>query len=1836
MRKNMYGSSLRFRLFLLTFLAAVLAIAVVLLAFAIEKHSATAKAQWEAQQIARLTSHDYEQVASDTRLLLGMLAQLQEVRNSDVSSMNKVFADLMGQSSIYANIVAFDPQGNMFASGLPFTDPVNVSDRAYFKHVLADRRFTTSEYLIGRVSGKASVGFAYPVLGNSANILSVLYVGIDLQQLNQVVLNADLPPGSTLTLVDRDGLVLVRHPEPEKWVGKSMPEAPVVDAVLTQKEGSAKATGLDGLPRFYGFVPLKASGEDGAYIIVGIPEDVALGQVHQALQRNLALLAVLFVLLLALVWLGSERLFLRPVRSLLGATRRMASGDLGARTGVSSVRTGELSELAHAFDDMAESLQARQAETQRLTRMLTVLSEVNQTIVRTADLKEMYHHVCRIAVEFGGFRLAWAGLVEDGGLDVKPVAWFGQDESQMDRMRIPMAGPGTHAGPIGAAIQDGRSFICNDAREDASPIWAHENVLKQHCRSFAAFPLRVGTRTAGAIFFYSAETAFFNGEEVRLLTELAGDVSFAMESADRETRRRQEEERARELREYLQLQVDRMPIALITWDEQFRVGSWNPAAESMFGYPREEALGKHAYELIVPKEVQPHVDDVWRRLLEGDSTAHSVNENITKGGRTVVCQWANTPLKKDDGEVVGVLSMVQDITEQKAAESRVQRRLEFEHVVASISARFVAPADMNAAVNLSLADIGALSAADRAYLFLLRQGGTVMDNTHEWCAKGVSPQIDNLKGLPSETFPWWMSKLRNGEVIHITDVSRLPPEAKAERDILECQETKSLIVLPVHASGELAGFVGLDNVRHAGYWNEADLAVLRVTSQIIGNAIGRSRAEQGLKDREERLRALYDVGRGLAGSLSTRLLSQLALGEALKVATLDAGIIRYLDNATDELILVTTSGLPDELEATMRRTAGRVKLGHGFAGEAAQTGRAIVVEEVEGDGRCLVPDLVKFGFHSATYLPLKAKDRVVGVISGYSKMKRTFEQQDMEVLTALGTMVGMAMANARLFEQTESAKREWEQTFDSMSEGVAIISPERRIMRANLALARMLGSTSVDELVGKHCHDMVHGLDKPPQNCPTCACMLTKLSCEAVWQEPHLGGRWLSMKGDPILDANGEVAQIVHTFADVTEQKKRQKAMERLHDMSRALSSTLELHEAMRLAVREVRDIFGGAGSTIGIALLDDWRQRLDIAAALGPRQGDWEGISLPLDQLSPEGVHTLLQERRPWLQSDLTQSSEAARRLPGFLGHRSLIALPLVSGDQAIGVVFLARAEAELPAEDEVALLETCSGEIARAIHNAQLFTRTDSALRRRIAEQEALTGVLGAATKSLDLDSVLKDALKRAAEALDVDAAGIALADETGQRLTVQSAYERKSDSYRAVGVDLDLSKLPSLQALKTSGQPIVVPDIRALPAGDEKAFAEQWRTRSALVLPVVLAGRMLGTLQFSTETAPKNYTANEVSLARAISNHLASVIQNARLYESTERERSTLQSIIASMGEGLVVTDAGRNIIYCNKAAENLLDIECEDNIGLSEDTFREALGLRVGVEALHSSWKDALSRLDQKPKFGFEIKSGSAKRSIEATLFPIGDKSNRLGSGALFRDVTREMEIDRMKTEFISIVSHELRTPMTAVYGFAELLLLRGKTLPADQHGWVETIHKEAKRLTDIVEDLLNVSRIEGGRLSLNLGPVSVRPLLEEVMKKLLPGNPRHSIALDPQEGLPDVSADRDQLEQVIMNLLHNALKYSPAGGEVLVHARTEAPGDGVVISVTDKGIGIPEEEMPKLFGRFHRVQQPETSGIRGTGLGLYISKSLVEKMGGKIWAESRLGKGSTFYVRLNRA
>jgi signal transduction histidine kinase len=226
-----------------------------------------------------------------------------------------------------------------------------------------------------------------------------------------------------------------------------------------------------------------------------------------------------------------------------------------------------------------------------------------------------------------------------------------------------------------------------------------------------------------------------------------------------------------------------------------------------------------------------------------------------------------------------------------------------------------------------------------------------------------------------------------------------------------------------------------------------------------------------------------------------------------------------------------------------------------------------------------------------------------------------------------------------------------------------------------------------------------------------------------------------------------------------------------------------------------------------------------------------------------------------------------------------------------------------------------------------------------------------------------------------------------------------------------------------------------------------------------------------------------------------------------------------------------------------------------------------------------------------------------------------------------------ELNRLKSEFISIASHELRTPMTAIMGFSEILL---EDTPADHPNResLNIIHEEAVQLAALVDNLLNVSRIENGRITLD--PTAI-DLLDTVLPPLVhalgSSAPTHSIVMDIAPDARWVDADPSKLNQILTNLVGNAIKYSPKGGRIDIAARRLADSDLVEIAVSDQGIGIPAEYFDQLFDRFYRVDSSETRSIGGTGLGLYISRHLVELHGGALTVESEVGKGSTFRFTL---
>jgi signal transduction histidine kinase len=231
----------------------------------------------------------------------------------------------------------------------------------------------------------------------------------------------------------------------------------------------------------------------------------------------------------------------------------------------------------------------------------------------------------------------------------------------------------------------------------------------------------------------------------------------------------------------------------------------------------------------------------------------------------------------------------------------------------------------------------------------------------------------------------------------------------------------------------------------------------------------------------------------------------------------------------------------------------------------------------------------------------------------------------------------------------------------------------------------------------------------------------------------------------------------------------------------------------------------------------------------------------------------------------------------------------------------------------------------------------------------------------------------------------------------------------------------------------------------------------------------------------------------------------------------------------------------------------------------------------------------------------------------------------------RETYREIEqLSKLRSEFVSIVSHEFRTPLTGIQGFSEMMRDDNLAMP-EMREYADDINKDARRLARLITDMLDLDRMESGRMTLNSEPVDLNQIVTETAAQFRLGAADHPIELDLDSGLHELVGDADRLTQVVTNLLSNAIKYSPSGGAVEV--RTERTDGTVILTVADHGMGIPTEQLEKIFDRYSRVETVETRNIQGTGLGLPIVRQIVQLCEGKVWATSEAGRGSVFHVQL---
>jgi len=343
---------------------------------------------------------------------------------------------------------------------------------------------------------------------------------------------------------------------------------------------------------------------------------------------------------------------------------------------------------------------------------------------------------------------------------------------------------------------------------------------------------------------------------------------------------------------------------------------------------------------------------------------------------------------------------------------------------------------------------------------------------------------------------------------------------------------------------------------------------------------------------------------------------------------------------------------------------------------------------------------------------------------------------------------------------------------------------------------------------------------------------------------------------------------------------------------------------------------------------------------------------------------------------------------------------------------------------------------------------------------------------------------------------------------------------------------------------------------------------------------------------------------------------------------QEKLRYEALVASIGDGLIITNTQGKIISFNKAAESLLGWTKDDAI----DKFLQDV-VRMEYHSGQNADQGQLNKLTISEPLYFIRKDGT-KFPVAVKMSSYVNGEELLGTITLFRDVTAEHNIDQMKTEFISLTSHQLKTPLASVRWYSELLLSgdAGK-LTEQQLQFVDNIHTSIRHMNDLVNALLNISRIESGRLKVAPTDTDLRELVNGVIGEVQtrPDAKTRHLEVNIADNIPQIKIDPLLVRQVYMNLISNAVKYTEQGGRVSVSL--ELKDDNVVSHISDTGLGIPEDEKSHIFERFHRGKNVEMQEISGNGLGLYLTKTLVELSGGQIWFESEEGKGTNFHFTL---
>ncbi len=640
----------------------------------------------------------------------------------------------------------------------------------------------------------------------------------------------------------------------------------------------------------------------------------------------------------------------------------------------------------------------------------------------------------------------------------------------------------------------------------------------------------------------------------------------------------------------------------------------------------------------------------------------------------------------------------------------------------------------------------------------------------------------------------------------------------------------------------------------------------------------------------------------------------------------------------------------------------------------------------------------------------------------------------------------------------------------------------------------------------------------------------------------------------------------------------------------------------------------------------------------------------------------------------------------------RSKMAIPLLVGGLLVGVIDVESDHVEAFQDRDVQLMTTLANQVAASIEAIRLLRESRAnamALEQRARTLMLINRISTTLTSSLNAAEILDRTVRHTIDLNNADYGGVFVLEQNKRSGVVLAEYPMCHLADRR----FPYPDMPSIQRKLDMGIPCAIRDATNHPFLEP--FREQLAPldiRSLLLVPLMTRGDTIGILFLASRGRPRTFSEEEMEICQTIAGQAAAAVANARLVQDIRQQRRALarktqelmeesgklDAILSNISDGLVVTDNTGRIILSNPVFREMAGLPPDRSLRgfLLAGCFPVADLQAVVAQVLADPARVFTTNLEMPD--GRVLKASAAAMHLRPTLLAPTQEERVAGVATILRDITHEVEVDRIKTDFVSAVSHELRSPLTAILGFASLIKrdIRRSIVPHAGDGETSRIverildnlaiiENESQRLTQLVNDLLDISKIEGGHTEWHMAETDLEKVINDAVATAAALADEQRLAVQvylPPAGLPPIQGSYDRLIQVMTNLLSNAIKFT-ARGHIQVygwqldasHGSFEVGGPHpsiydpdsiaqntpadlkhkkwVIVSVSDTGVGIPAQSLPRIFEKFTQAGETLTEKPRGTGLGLAICKGIVEHHQGLIWVNSVQGEGSTFSFAL---